>query len=173
MRIDRTEFEFICRLEPEVGSDGTVVSLMPQPRYKNPNNLSLNTYGAGPFCKFRIPRQFNTSGVYALVVGSSIKYIGECVNLSSRYNSGYGNISPRNCFKGGQETNCRLNARIYIEVQLGHQVELWFHATREHKQLEKCLLAANDYEWNRGAMRTTSHSTGLARKVAQAGQFKR
>ncbi len=169
MNIDRTEFQFVCNLEPEVGPDGTAVSLMPQPHYKNANNLLLNTYGAGPFCKFRIPRQFTTSGVYALVIGGSIKYIGECVNLSSRYNSGYGNISPRNCFKGGQETNCRLNNRIYKEVHLGRQVELWFHATREHKKLEKCLLAASDYEWNCGAIRITSHSTGPAREVTQTG----
>ena len=150
MNIDRTEFQFVCCLEPEVGSDGAVVPFMPQQRYTNAKNLPLNNYGEGPFCKFRIPRQFNTSGVYALVVGGAVKYIGECINLSSRYNSGYGNISPRNCFKGGQETNCRLNARIYAEVQSGRQVELWFHSTREHKQLENRLLAASNYEWNRG-----------------------
>jgi hypothetical protein len=73
MHIDRTEFQFVCRLEPEVGPDGAVVPFMPQHRYKNTSNLPLNIYGAEPFCKFRIPRQFNTSGVYALVVEDSIK----------------------------------------------------------------------------------------------------
>ncbi len=150
MNIDRTEFQFVCHLKQEVGSDGAVVPFMPQHRYMNAKNLPLNKYGEGPFCKFRIPGNFNTSGVYALVVEDTIKYIGECTSLSSRYNSGYGNISPRNCFKGGQETNCRLNVCIYVEVQCGRQVELWFHSTREHKQLANRLLAASNYEWNRG-----------------------
>lgn len=167
MHIDHTEFQFVCYLEPESSADGAVVPVMPQHRYKNANNLPLNIYGDGPFCKFRIPRQFNTSGVYALVVAGSTKYIGECINLSSRYNSGYGNISPRNCFKGGQETNCRLNAHIYTEVRNGHRVELWFHATHEHKQLEKCLLAAGNYEWNRGGIRITRRSSGAAQKATQ------
>jgi hypothetical protein len=153
MHIDRFEFQFVCYLEPEIGSEGAAVPLMPQHRYANAKNLPINPYGVGPFCKFRIPRHFNTRGVYALVVEGSIKYIGECINLSSRYNSGYGNISPRNCFKGGQETNCRLNARIYAEALCGRRVELWFHATGEHKRLENHLLAFSSYEWNRGAIR--------------------
>jgi len=149
MQIDRLSFEFVCHLTPDNGPAGRVLSLLPQERYKNARNLPLNAYGAGPFCKFRIPKQFKTSGVYALVVEGSIKYIGECINLSSRYNSGYGNISPRNCFKGGQETNCRINALIHGESQLGRKVELWFHAAREHKELEKRLLSIGAYEWNR------------------------
>lgn len=149
MHIDRLAFQFVCHLEPLVGPDGAVVSLMPQHRYQNAKNLLLNSYGAGPFCKFAIPRQFNVSGVYALVVEGTTKYIGECINLSSRYNSGYGNISPRNCFKGGQETNCRVNALVLAESLHGRQVELWFHATRDHKQLEKRLLSNGAPGWNR------------------------
>ena len=30
-----------------------------------------------------------------------------------RYNNGYGRISPRNCFQGGQSTNCRVNNLIF------------------------------------------------------------
>jgi hypothetical protein len=149
MQIGRLSFEFVCYLMPDTVPAGQVLSHFPQERYRNASNLPLNPYGGGPFCKFRIPKQFKTSGVYALVVEGSIKYIGECINLSSRYNSGYGNISPRNCFKGGQETNCRINALIHAESQLGRKVELLFHAAREHKELEKRLLSIGAYEWNR------------------------
>lgn len=149
MQIDRLSLEFVCHLTPDKEAAGQVLSVLPQERYKNARNLPLNAYGVGPFCKFRVPKQFKTSGVYALVVEGSIKYIGECINLSTRYNSGYGNISPRNCFKGGQETNCRINALIHAESQLGRNIELWFHATREHKELEKRLLSIGAYEWNR------------------------
>lgn len=156
MQINCFDFRFVCHLEPETDSKGAIISFTPQYRYNNTNNLSLNSYGTGPFCKFRISRKFNKSGVYALVIDGYIKYIGECINLSSRYNSGYGNISPRNCFKGGQETNCRLNACIYSKIQLGRHIELWFYETREHKQIEKQLLASSNYEWNRGAVRTSN-----------------
>lgn len=149
MEIDRIEFRYVCNLKPEVGADGLVVSLMPQRRYENTRNLPLNSYGAGPFCKFRIPRQFKACGVYALIVEGSVKYIGECINLSSRYNAGYGNISPRNCFKGGQEKNCRINALVHAEFNHGREVELWSHASSEYKLLEKRLLAVGSYEWNR------------------------
>lgn len=149
MEIDGTEFRFICGLKFKVGADGQVASLMPQHRYKNVKNLPLNAYGAGPFCKFRVPGRLNASGVYALMVEGSVKYIGECVSLSNRFNAGYGNISPRNCFKGGQETNCRINVLIHAESTQGHEVELWFYGTSEHKQLEKRLLDTGCYEWNK------------------------
>ena len=141
MNIDNFEFKFACYLVPELDDDGKCVAKMPQGRYKNAKTLFRNAYGGGPFCKFRIPRHHKTSGVYALLVDGSIKYVGECINLSARYNSGYGNISPRNCFKGGQETNCRLNAQVFREVHLGRRVELWFHASREHKVLKNTCSA--------------------------------
>lgn len=35
-------------------------------------------------------------------------YIGETDNLEKQFRQGYGNISPRNCFKGGQSTNYKM-----------------------------------------------------------------
>jgi hypothetical protein len=34
-------------------------------------------------------------GVYILTVNSDPHYVGECVNLSRRFNGDYGNISPK------------------------------------------------------------------------------
>lgn len=149
MKIDYLEFKHICNIKPKAATDGSILCLMPQNRYANSKSLALNNYGNGPFCKFSIPNHFKTSGVYALVVGDSVKYIGECISLSSRYNQGYGNISPRNCFKGGQETNCRINNLILREIENGLEVKLWFHECRDHKLHEKHLLTLGSYEWNR------------------------
>ena len=149
MRINQVEFDQVCIIEPEQSSAGKTTTFMPQNRYRNEKSLPLNRYGKGPFCKFKIPRNIEKRGVYALIVSGTLKYIGECVNLSSRYNMGYGNISPRNCFKGGQETNCRVNNLIYSSSQSGKTIELWFYETTDFKSLETKLLASEKPEWNR------------------------
>ncbi len=87
--------------------------------------------------------------MYALVVGGAVKYVGECVDLSSRYNMGYGNISPRNCFVGGQETNCRLNNLILLSAKKELEISLWFHPTENYKETEADLRFNNKYDWNR------------------------
>src|SRR4051794_24391934 len=103
MRIGTHEFQHICEIEPQRAADGSVAVVMPQSRYKRAATVPLNRYGAGPFCKFKISNRFPVSGVYVLTVNREPRYVGECANLSARFNSGYGNISPKNCFRGGQE----------------------------------------------------------------------
>jgi hypothetical protein len=143
------EFERVCELDVERGTDGEVIEFMPQDRYAKAATTPLNRYGSGPFVKFKIPRNLATSGVYVLTVNGIPKYIGEAADLSSRYNMGYGNISPKNCFKGGQETNCRLNNLIYREVSQGRGVALWFYKTASYKAVEAELRASQRPEWNR------------------------
>ena len=58
---------------------------MPQHRYDNIRNLPLNNYGKGPFCKFKVPNDYNFCGVYVIFVDGSPKYVGECQNLSDRF----------------------------------------------------------------------------------------
>ncbi len=122
---------------------------MPQSRYRNSGGIRLNKYGQGPFCRFRIPSHRHQAGVYAIIVDSVVSYIGECENLSNRYNMGYGNISPRNCFVGGQETNCRVNTLIYRASTEGRQITLWFLKTEAFKSVEQELRALLMPEWNR------------------------
>ena len=98
MNIGKYTFTKICCIKPEQNDDGSIVEYMPQSRYKNEKILPLNKYGAGPFCKFRIPKNNNLSGVYAITVDEYIVYIGECEGLSNRFNWGYGHISPKNCY---------------------------------------------------------------------------
>jgi len=148
-RIGGYDFRYICTLEPERDTNGTVLTFMPQARFVNTNGLALNKYGNGPFCKFKIPQNLEYPGVYALMEASDIKYIGECATLSSRYNMGYGNISTRNCFVGGQETNCRINNLILQQISAGSKISLWFLNTSNHKSIESQLRVSLSPSWNR------------------------
>lgn len=149
MKIGEYEFNRVGDIETYQGPDGTVQRFLPQDRYVNARNISLNQYGAGPFCKFRIPNHFRTSGVYVLTINDEIRYVGECANLSARFNAGYGNISPRNCFRGGQETNCRLNNLVYLVAAAGEKISLWFFRTADYKAMEAGLRATLKLAWNR------------------------
>jgi len=149
IKIGTYKFKPVCTIKPARNPDGELKQYMPQSRYNNKNHLPLNRYGKEPFCKFKIPNVNNESGVYAVVVDGEIKYIGECLNLSSRYNMGYGIISPRNCFVGGQETNCRLNNLIYQAANARRKISLWFMQTEDYKAVERKLLESVSPEWNR------------------------
>ena len=149
MNLAGYDFELVCVIAPIRAPNGEVCRYMPQAAFKNERLLPLNRYGEGPFCKFKIPNGYKQSGVYALLVSERVQYVGECNNLSQRYNMGYGNISPRNCFKGGQETNCRVNNLIYQAAVLGDPVSLWFHQTASFKIAELEILAIQRWNWNR------------------------
>jgi len=58
-------------------------------------------------------------------------------------------ISPRICFVGGQETNCRINNLIYLEISTGQEKSLWFHYTLDYKSIEAQLRAALLPSWNK------------------------
>jgi hypothetical protein len=122
---------------------------MPQSRYKNARNLPLNRYGSGPFCKFRVASRMRSSGVYLLMVNEEVRYVGESADLSARFNMGYGNISPKNCFKGGQETKCRLNNLMYLTAHAGGRMSLWFFQTADYNSVESLLRTTLNPPWNR------------------------
>jgi hypothetical protein len=143
------EFDYVCEIDVVRDATGRIQEFMPQSRYAKADQTPLNRYGTGPFVKFKIPRALRTSGVYVLTVGDDLKYVGEAADLSARYNAGYGNISPKNCYKGGQETNCRLNSLIHQSVSVGSPVRLWFHQTPEYKALEADMRRQLRPEWNR------------------------
>ena len=107
-----TDFISICEIKPLIDKYGRIIEYQPDREYKNADDKKLNKYGKGPFCKFQIPNGINKAGVYILKIDDEVKYVGECENLSSRYNIGYGQISPRNCYVGGQSTNCKINSYI-------------------------------------------------------------
>jgi len=89
MKINGYEFEHICDIKPARSTDESFRDFMPQDRYQNSKNLPLNKYGAGPFCKFKIPSRFRIAGVYVVTIDDEVRYVGECKNLSARFNAGY------------------------------------------------------------------------------------
>ena len=87
-------------------------------------------------------------GVYAVYVDGNVKYVGECDNFSSRWNVGYGNISPRNCFVHGQSTNCRTNSLILTNYKAGKNLDLYFHQSENRFETEIDLIEELNPEWN-------------------------
>jgi hypothetical protein len=149
MNIEGVEFEHVTDIAPARDAHGAVQQFHPQSRYRNDRGLPLNKYGVGPFCKFKISRKYQHSGVYILTINDEPFYVGECSNLAARFNTGYGNISPKNCFKGGQETNCRLNNLVYSATRDSKKTSIWFFQTANYKMMEAALRATMKLAWNR------------------------
>lgn len=142
------DFYHVCIIEPEKIND-EIFEYISHSKYKKEKNYKLNKYGNGPFCKFKIPKGFfGKKGVYIILENENIRYIGKCENLEARYNAGYGIISPRNCFKGGQNTNCKINSLILSMIKNGSKIELRFFETKQHSKTEKSLIEKFNPSWN-------------------------
>jgi hypothetical protein len=82
----------------------------------------LNEHGDNVFCDFSITSTSlsRLKGVYSFTVGEKIKYFGRSHDpFEKRLNQGYGHISPKNCYRDGQSTNCHVNslvAKYFTEV---------------------------------------------------------
>lgn len=139
-------FDFIQELIPE-NAGGKAVAFYPQQDYNNLKKLPLHQHGSGAFCKFRI-KATSTAGVYLWVIQDAIVYIGETADFAKRFNIGYGNISPRNCFEGGQLTNCKMNKIAMKAYDAGNPVKIFFYATDKFKQVELVLLSQNKTIYN-------------------------
>lgn len=118
-------------------------------RHQLPEGIRKNQYAGGPFCKFRLPRLPDDSGVYMLQTESDLLYIGRCSNLKERFSArGYGAISPRNCHHDGQATNCKINALVLELAKQGVSITLWFYPTPDYKLVELRLIKALNPRWN-------------------------
>lgn len=134
------EFQYLQQIIPECDTCGRILKYFPQDAYENKRNLKLSQHGNGAFCHFTI----NTGdwpGVYLWIVDNRIIYIGETDGLKRRFNLGYGNISPRNCFVGGQSTNCKMNKVVLNLFELGKVVSIYFYKTTNHRHVENELLS--------------------------------
>ncbi len=139
MKIGKYDFEYIETIEP-IRENSVIAVFEPQSKYKNVKKLSIHEFGRGNFCKFKLQNAKDVSGVYAWIINNEVIYIGEAVNFRKRFNMGYGIISPRNCFEGGQKTNCKMNNVVYKTYKNGQQIEIYFFETKDYKAVEKELL---------------------------------
>lgn len=141
-------FHFVQLLKPECSPKGHIVKYYPQDNYHNKNGLRLSLYGEGAFCRFSIDAG-EWPGVYLWVVDGLIIYIGQTAGLRRRFNMGYGNISPRNCYVGGQSTNCKMNKIVLRLHEQGKAVSLFFHYTTNYKFVEVDLLGKIKTPYNK------------------------
>lgn len=151
MKIDAYEFAFASTLDLRRQPDGTPVLEYPHLRFNNIRNLKPNKHGAGPFVTITLtPQPPKEQGVYAVVVDETqVTYIGQAANtIRQRWQTGAAKISPRNCFQGGQSTNCHLNMLIHHSIIEGHRLELFVLLTPDFDLIETGLIAKLQPPWN-------------------------
>ncbi|NLE60216.1 MAG: GIY-YIG nuclease family protein [Planctomycetes bacterium] len=136
-------------IEPERDAAGNIRRFQPQNNYERRAETPLNRYGHGSFCRFRVPSDIKRAGVYLIVTDGRLAYVGECQDFSQRFNAGYGQISPKDCYKGGQETNCRINQLILRCAESGWQTGVHFIETPHRFALETALIQTHHPPWNR------------------------
>ena len=150
LKISNWNFLHVCEITPKFDSHKNILEYLPQDRYENKKNLKLNQYGDGPFCKFTIDRKYSKkTGVYFIIIENVIQYVGECDDFHKRFGMGYGNISPRNCFEGGQLTNCRINSNILKSIKSQKKVDLYFLETNDRFKIEHELILKYNPLWNK------------------------
>lgn len=147
MTICGYEFRYLQQLTPECDANGKIIKYYPQSKYDNKKNLPLSYHGKGPFCRFSI-KAGEWPGVYLWVVDNNIIYIGETDGLQRRFNAGYGRIAPRNCYLGGQSTNCKMNKVVLSLYVQGKTVSLFFYSTTDYKRVELDLLGEINTPYN-------------------------
>lgn len=144
----RLRFIRVAALDPKRAADGSPQEFMPQDRYAKAATSVLNAHGLGPFCKFTIPWTHGAAGVYVITLDERPVYVGECRHLAQRFNMGYGAIQPKNCYVGGQATNCKLNSKVLNEAKQGRFPVLWFSETDDRYRVERELIATLRPPWN-------------------------
>lgn len=135
------EFEYVQELAPVTDRNGNIKLFHPEEKYKNVKNHKLLSVGTGPFCHFSInPKWTSVSGVYVFYIDDELRYIGQCLDFAQRFNIGYGTISPRCCYEGGQSTNCKMNKVVLAAYENGQKVDLYFFATPDYDRVEFELI---------------------------------
>lgn len=111
----------------------------------------LNEHGDNVYCDFSIgiTTFIRAKGIYSFRVGESLKYFGRSHDtFEKRLNQGYGHISPKNCYRDGQSTNCHVNSLIekcFTEVSF-FVCPLDDYLMIDH--FEKLLINFYKPEWN-------------------------
>tara|TARA_B100000315_G_scaffold197020_1_gene188339 strand:- start:972 stop:1778 length:807 start_codon:yes stop_codon:yes gene_type:complete len=150
LNLNGNKFKFLYELVLKRNSNNEIwINEKPYGRYNNINKIELNQYGKGNYCKFKIPQGFKgIKCVYVFTLNNDPIYIGKTINLENRFNNGYGNISPRNCFIGGQSTNCRMNKELLKIYQSGSVIQLWYFETLNYNEIERKLIEKIKPNWN-------------------------
>ena len=138
-------FRFVQTLNPLRDSYGNIALFYPD---QEASYGRKHEDGEGPFCKFSINAD-SVPGVYLWVSNGSIIYIGRTDNFRRRFNSDYGNISPRNCYDGGQKQCCRMNHVALSYYLQGGSIDIYFCRTNDYVGVEANLLSQISTPYNR------------------------
>ena len=170
--LEEYAFKLTAQIKLKIDKFGIPLEYHPAERYENKRSLKLNADGDKSFCHFALEPQKGSgsrlyhAGVYA-IVGTSVRYIGRTnTSLNQRFN-GYRSIQPRNCYEGGQSTNCHINNNVLEDAKAGKTLWVYFHETEEPDYLEAYLLnslvaTGRRPPWNKSIPSQASHK-GLAR----------
>ncbi len=123
----------------------------PHLRFDNRRGVKLNPYGFGPFSRLIAPRLPDAPGAYAVTSGAGdVLYVGRARDLlMARWGRrGYSVIDPRNCYVGGQSTNCHINGLVTAGLVAGQRFALWYHLIDQPDDLERRLLGVLRPPWN-------------------------
>jgi hypothetical protein len=144
------KLNFVCEIVPKKEKLGRIFEYDFQEDIERTTDLHFSQYGKGPFCCFSIPNGYSgKSGIYFIFENNALRYIGECTNLLTRFNLGYGIIEFRNCLHDGQQTNCRMNHLILEGIKNHSQFFLYFYETSDRKDFETRLISYYHPPWNR------------------------
>ncbi|MBN1274249.1 MAG: GIY-YIG nuclease family protein [Candidatus Aminicenantes bacterium] len=164
-------FYFVYEIKTKLNENDEIKEYFPQKQYQNWQNAKIHKYGRGPFCRFSIPKEYQKrSGVYLLVKDNIPIYVGECEDLTRRYNIGYGLISPRSCYEGGQQTNCRINNLILEAKKKGERMDLFFVESENRFALEDKWIYEFRPNWNLAKMGISRPA--VSRRGLRKGEIK-
>ncbi|MCL2558781.1 MAG: GIY-YIG nuclease family protein, partial [Treponema sp.] len=111
----------------------------------------LNKHGDETYVKFELANSAiaGSKGLYVFSKNDEIVYVGKTKDtIGERINSGYGQISPRNCYLDGQSTNCHVNSLIAKNIR---GIKFFFMELDDIKcidDLEKELIGEYKPIWN-------------------------
>jgi excinuclease UvrABC nuclease subunit len=113
----------------------------------------------GPVLRFVVPNLPEASGVYAIFLDGSLKYVGRALNLKKRFYD-YGHIAPRKCYRNGQSTNVAMNKRVREALHVGGKIAVFIRETADYVALEAVMIATLQPPWNvQGVLKAASPFT--------------
>ena len=62
--------------------------------------------------------------------------------------SQFGAIHPKNCYVGGQSTNCKINALVLKSTKASQRLDLFFLETEDRHAIEAWLIEELHPPWN-------------------------
>lgn len=151
MDIGGYRFNRACEIDADRAKDGSLLLDSPHSRYANLKKLSLHAHGVGPFVRLRTENLPADPGVCVVVSqDSSVFYVGRARDsIRQRWSpQGYAVIHARNCYQGGQSTNCRINLLISKELAQHRSLELWVLIDLDPTPIESAIIRSLRPPWN-------------------------